>query len=440
LETIISSSEENRISPIKTFFTPNVMKPPGVLLTPIRPLMPPGLASKRDKSYSYRAMQHTDSRSAVQLFSDPEEALFVTRPNRFIMMVRDRKGKLLKAHCPNPGKLTEFLVPGQVLLIERHRSPERRTDCTAVAVQYKGKIIPLYASKANEVVKHLILPELHPGSFIVPEFRIGRSRFDFLARKEAAETSDTIVEVKSCSLCEHGLAMFPDAATVRGSRHVEELLALSDQGYKGEVIFVVSHEDASLFMPNPHTDPLFCRTLHRARKKLNIRVVSAATDKHGFMRIIDRNIPVDTDTPELLAEQNRGVYLLLAELKKPLGIPVPGIGNPVLDPGWYIYAGSAKTNLRQRVARHLRKKKKTHWHIDHLTRKCAGLTAFPVLTHKDLECPLAGDISQTADTAIEGFGCSDCSCSSHLFYFQENPLHKRQFLETLFLYRHQRFL
>ena len=78
---------------------------------------------------------------SLQIFAHPEPAWLIYRPNRFVMIVKDKNGVQLRAHCPNPGKLTEFLLPGQPLLIERHQKPERSTDCTAVAVEYKGKII-----------------------------------------------------------------------------------------------------------------------------------------------------------------------------------------------------------------------------------------------------------------------------------------------------------
>src|SRR6056297_493825 len=204
------------------------------------------------------------------------------------MMVKDAENTQLRAHCPNPGKLTEFLLPGQPLLIERHQKPERSTDCTVVAVEYKGKII-------------------------FPEWTVGRSRFDFLVRG----ASDLLVEVKSCSLSEYGVAMFPDTATARGSRHVEELIELSSRGHAAEVLFILSHEDTQRFMPNAHTDPLFCRALHRAREVMAVRAVSVATDRQGYVRVVNDDIPIDTKTPDVLAKANRGVYLLVIQLDSP---------------------------------------------------------------------------------------------------------------------------
>lgn len=371
--------------------------------------------------------------SQVQIFNRPEPAVLVERPNRFVMMVRDSNGNLLRAHCPNPGKLTEFMIPGQSLLIERHAAEHRSTDCTAAAVLYKGKTIFLYSAKANDITKSIILPGLYPDFTVVPEWTAGNSRFDFLLHNNG---NKLLVEVKSCSLVEHSLAMFPDTATQRGSRHIEELIQLAAQGYRGEILFVISHEDAQQFMPNPHTDPTFCKSLNCAASHLNIRAVSVKTSPEGFVQVVNPNVPIETEYPAKLSASCCGVYMLVMRVEESLEIPVASLHNPRLGPGWYIYIGSAKKHLRQRISRHLRKKKKTHWHIDYLTKAVSFIQAYPIATYADIECSLAHDIRRVSDGAVTGFGSSDCSCSSHLMYFQHNPLHHVKVVEHLFRYRH----
>jgi len=372
----------------------------------------------------------------LNLFDSPEPAYLLERPNRFVMMVRDAAGKVLKAHCPNPGKLTEFLIPGQKLLIQRHSQKERSTACTVVAVCYKGKTIFLYSSKANSIAKELILPELYPESTIISEWSIDHSRFDFRIESDPP----TLVEVKSCSLVEHQLGMFPDTATQRGSRHIEELIELAKGGYQAEILFVISHHDARSFMPNPHTDPAFCSHLHRAAGHMQLRAVSVDTTAQGCVHIVDSAVPIETETPAKLAEGNQGVYLLVMQLETAMQVPVPRIGSPLLPAGWYIYVGSAKQHLQQRIARHLRKRKQKHWHIDHATAAASLIKAFPIRTAADLECELAQDISALSSAVIHRFGSSDCSCEAHLFHFSQNPLHLRSVLEVLFRYRHVEFL
>ena len=91
--------------------------------------------------------------------------------------------------------------------------------------------------------------------------------------------------------------------------------------------------------------------------------------------------------------------------------------------GYYVYTGSAKKNLDQRLARHRRLQKKMHWHIDYLRQRAEWVGAVPVRTAEDLEHALAAAVARAADWDIPGFGCTDCACPSHLFGFREDPLH-----------------
>jgi sugar fermentation stimulation protein A len=102
-----------------------------------------------------------------------------------------------------------------------------------------------------------------------------------------------------------------------------------------------------------------------------------------------------------------------------------------------VYSGSARKNLSARISRHLRKEgKKKHWHIDYLTPYAARIKALPVMSYRNLECDLAGELERLNGKPVENFGSSDCRCTSHLFYFSAPPLLDRAFTEMLFRYRH----
>lgn len=99
--------------------------------------------------------------------------------------------------------------------------------------------------------------------------------------------------------------------------------------------------------------------------------------------------------------------------------------------GYYVYTGSAKKNLAARLARHRRKRKKFHWHIDYLRQEADVIAAIPIRTSQDLEHELAGAVEVISDWRIDGFGCTDCHCLSHLFGFTENPIHYRPFIQIV---------
>ena len=225
----------------------------------------------------------------MRLFTNSLSGTFVSRPNRFVVEVETSKG-LVRAHCPNPGRLTEILVPGRSLILERSETACRALPYTLAAARYRGKIIPLVSVKANAVAERFVVPRLYPeGSVIRREAVHGGSRFDFMVTDG---TTSGYVEVKSCTLCEYGRGMFPDAPTTRGERHVRELAGLSVSGLRGDALFMVSHPDVSVFSPNIHTDPEFSRTLLCVRETVGLHAWKYSVDEEGTVEGAEE-IPVD---------------------------------------------------------------------------------------------------------------------------------------------------
>lgn len=110
-----------------------------------------------------------------------------------------------------------------------------------------------------------------------------------------------------------------------------------------------------------------------------------------------------------------GSYLLLLKLQKPALIPIGKLGNIFFKQGWYVYVGSAFSGLTQRINRHLRREKKIHWHIDYFTQDASIEKVFIKESKKKEECTDSHIFSKSF-SEIKNFGCSDCSCSSHLFF------------------------
>ena len=118
-----------------------------------------------------------------------------------------------------------------------------------------------------------------------------------------------------------------------------------------------------------------------------------------------------------------GVYLFALELGHGLRVNVGSLGSVLFKKGWYVYVGSAKRGLSSRLARHMNNSrgKVLRWHIDFLRNRARTVRAFPVPTRLDLECKLARDVRAIATEMVPRFGCSDCSCPSHLFRFEVDP-------------------
>lgn len=116
-----------------------------------------------------------------------------------------------------------------------------------------------------------------------------------------------------------------------------------------------------------------------------------------------------------------GSYVLLIKLKEDKTIQVGKLGKISFKKGLYVYAGSALNGLEQRIQRHLRSNKKMHWHIDYLLQYAEVIDVFYKESNSREECIIANTLRKDF-TLIPGFGCSDCSCKSHLFHGNFNNI------------------
>ena len=369
-----------------------------------------------------------------EFFRKTIKGVFVRRPNRFIVECAV-KSLIVRAYLPNPGRLWELFFPGSVLYLVRHdASYEGSTDCIVVGVERDGMLIMLHTHVNNLVARQLIeggnIPGLENAQVVKPEITIGHSRFDFLLQQNGKEV---VVEVKSCTLVGSRIAMFPDAVTARGTKHLVELSGLAAQGKKAAVVFLVHWPRAEFFMPEHHTDLEFSRTLLAVKDRVLVKAVSVEwTSALTLGRTRDLIIPWQVVEQEA---QDSGSYIIILYLPRDRKLYIGGLGKVEFRKGYYLYVGSAKIGLSKRIERHRRLVKKLHWHIDYLRAATEFHAALPVRASDDLECQIATALGDIAEWNVPGFGSSDCSCESHLFRMSEDPVHSRPFIEVLQYFR-----
>lgn len=211
------------------------------------------------------------------LFNNDLEALFIKRPNRFIIFA-DIDGEEVRCHCPNTGRMGELLYPGVKIILEESRNPERKTKFSVVAVYKKDLIVPITSVRANRVAENIVIPALYNNPLIKREVTFQKSRFDFLIEDSGEKT---FIEVKSCTLFEDDEAIFPDAPTSRGVKHLRELKQAVDNGYKGAVILIVFNPYSVTFSPNRKTDPEFSETLEAIKSIIKVIPFKVGVDKDG---------------------------------------------------------------------------------------------------------------------------------------------------------------
>lgn len=182
---------------------------------------------------------------------------FLLRENRFIALVRLEDGTTERVHVPNTGRMKELLVPEAAVLLSYDPAPHRKTAYTLEAVNYHHFWVSVHAVQANALAAEWIgrQPDV---TDVKREVSYGSSRFDLGVIKNGQQA---YFEVKSVNLVVNGTALFPDAPTTRGVKHLKELIKARDEGFSTGIIFVVMREDAVNFMPNHRTDPEFSKQL-----------------------------------------------------------------------------------------------------------------------------------------------------------------------------------
>lgn len=201
----------------------------------------------------------------MKIEDDLVEGHFVARDNRFRVTARVGEHRV-EAHLPNPGRLGELLVPQCRVLLVRRPDGRRKTGYDLSLVDMDGRWVSVDARLPNQLVEEaLVAGRLAPLAgypTVRREVSFGRSRLDFLL--QASGRRPCLVEVKSVTLVVDGLGCFPDAVTLRGRRHVQELAAAIAAGYRAVVIFVVQREDALGLRAYDESDPDFARALRDA--------------------------------------------------------------------------------------------------------------------------------------------------------------------------------
>jgi sugar fermentation stimulation protein A len=364
-----------------------------------------------------------------------EKAIFSRRINRFIIEC-SLGDKRIRAYLPNPGRLLEILLPGrQIYLLRNPSHIGRATDYTVIAALKDGIPILLDTHHANNITQMLITEGKIPGfkgySIVRQEFKTGNSRFDFLLRRDK---KDLVLEVKSCTLFGKEIAMFPDAVTLRGRRHLIELSKLSDRGMHCGVLFIVHSPFVRYFMPAYHVDLEFSQTLYELRNKLEIRAIAIKWNKDPSLGAIVHELEIPWELIKREAHDS-GSYIIVLNLKNNHKSDIKSLGKVLFKEGYYLYVGSAKKNLTKRIQRHMRQRKKLYWHIDYLREEADFYSALPIRASSPLECKIAQSLKRISDWVIPGFGASDCDCETHLFGMNKDPFQSPQFIKMLQYFR-----
>lgn len=208
------------------------------------------------------------------------EGRFVKRLNRFIAEVAI-EGYVELVHVKNTGRCKELFIKGTIVYLEKSDNPNRKTKFSLISI-YKGNaLINIDSQVPNAVVFEALLEgkiDMIPKvTYAKREVTYGKSRFDIYYETEEKKG---FIEVKGVTLEEEGLALFPDAPTIRGSKHIVELTKGISEGYTNYVFFLIQMAGISHFRPHHERDINLADNLYNGIEKgLNVLVYNSIVTK-----------------------------------------------------------------------------------------------------------------------------------------------------------------
>ena len=221
------------------------------------------------------------------------EGKILKRYKRFLADIELSNGETITAHTANTGSMKTCWAPGWKVLLTHHNNPKRKLKY-GLEMTHNGQTwIGVNTSWPNklviEAIKSQKIPELTGYSDIRPEVKIGKSRIDIQLSNDKLEKC--YIEVKNVTLLgDNGAALFPDAITTRGLKHIHELIEIKKSGDRAVMFFVVQRSDIDHFRPAWKIDPEYSQALLDASDKgVEILCYQCKMDKEEI--IIDKKIP-----------------------------------------------------------------------------------------------------------------------------------------------------
>ena len=199
---------------------------------------------------------------------------FIKRYKRFFVDIKIGNNTIT-AHCPNTGSMMGLLKKGNKVWLSKSDNPKRKLKYTLQIIEDQNSKIGINTHLTNkiffEALNKRILKNFKNTEIIKREVKFGKNtRFDFLLKEK---TRKTFIEVKNVTLSrQKQIAEFPDAITLRGLKHIQELLKAHNKGFEIYLIFVIQRNDCEKFELAKDIDPKYCELLVKAVKK-NLKIL-----------------------------------------------------------------------------------------------------------------------------------------------------------------------
>lgn len=195
----------------------------------------------------------------------------IKRYKRFLSDIKLDSGELITAHVANTGSMKTCWEENWPALVTYHDQPSRKLKYSLEMLHNGQTWIGINTSKANDIVhealKDKMIPSLSHYNCIKREQKIGESRIDFYL-SISDDTLGCYIEVKNVTLLgEEKIAYFPDSISLRGQKHLQELIHIKKSGSRAIIFYLVQREDIRLFKPAAHIDPVYAKLLKEAERE-----------------------------------------------------------------------------------------------------------------------------------------------------------------------------
>ena len=220
------------------------------------------------------------------------------RYKRFLADVKLETGEVVTAHCTNSGSMKTCLEVGAPVYLSPVNDPKRKTKFTWEMIYINNGWVGINTSVPNplvfEAIKKGEIAELQGYTELKREVRFGDSRFDIYA---ANQKEQCFIEVKNVTMKTGKYALFPDAVTLRGRKHLETLIKVKEQGMRAVMVYVVQRTDVSVFGPAVNIDPQYAAVLAKAFEK-GVEIIPLQTEASPVGYKITGKLPFDLN-PDL---------------------------------------------------------------------------------------------------------------------------------------------
>lgn len=217
----------------------------------------------------------------------------VKRYKRFLADIKLDNGDIITAHCTNSGSMKSCIEEDADVYLSPNPNPNRKTKYTWEMIMINGNWVGVNTMNPNkfalELLKNNNIPSLSGYSNIKPEVKFGDSRFDIFAEKAGEQC---FIEVKNVTLKSGNYALFPDSKTVRGTKHLETLIKVKEQGIRAVMLYIIQREDVEIFAPAIEIDPIYAKALKHAFHK-GVEIIPLQTKVTPLEISLKKVLPFD---------------------------------------------------------------------------------------------------------------------------------------------------